>query len=813
MIERFFAKEIKEKIEGKLLRYFGRETAQATKQQIFRATCLVIRDMMSELWLENQETLKNPKHKQVIYLSMEFLPGTALRNNLFNLELEEAFSEALAGLGQDMSELYEMEPDAGLGNGGLGRLASCYLDAIAAGKMAGHGMSICYEYGIFKQRIKDCEQVEEPDNWLNLGDVWLIEKEDEKQDVHFGGKLEEIWDEKGRMKLRHKDYTTVVAIPKDMLITGYHSDVVNSLRLWQSTSPISIDMALFAQGKYLQAMEEKHRAEVISKILYPEDAHEEGKMLRMNQQYFFISASIQTLVKRHLEVCETLDDFHEQYAIHINDTHPTMAIPELMRILLDEYDYEWDEAWRIVTKTISYTNHTVMPEALEQWPEDLFAHLLPRIHSIVKEINRRQQLDLLKSFPDDAALRKEMAIIQEGNIRMANLCVVAAHTVNGVSSLHSSILTETLFQGFYRLTPEKFTNVTNGIAYRRWLCQANPPLAAFINDLCGPEYKEDANELTELLSYQDDQWVLQRLAEIKRENKVKLAAYIKEHNQITINPDSIFDVQVKRLHEYKRQLLNLIHIISLYHELKENPNADIYPRTFIFAAKAAAGYAMAKQIISLACHLSTVIEKDPAVRDKIKVVFLENYSVSLAEKIIPAAEISEQISLAGKEASGTGNMKLMMNGALTLGTLDGANVEICEAVGKENMFLFGMNAEEVEKMRREGQYNPWQYGQNHKELADVMKLLTDGIDGIHFWDVVNSLTTGFNGSADPYFVLADYLSYQAAQKEAERSYRDTLKWQKMSLINIGKSGIFSADRSVKEYADRIWGLKSIHDKL
>jgi glycogen/starch/alpha-glucan phosphorylases len=803
--------EIKELIEGKLLRHFGREPENATKQQFYRATCLVIRDILSELWLKNQDVVNSQKQKQVIYLSMEFLPGASLRNNIFNLGISSDFKEALAYLGQDLEELYEMDPDAGLGNGGLGRLASCYLDAITACHMVGQGMSICYEYGIFKQTIKDGQQIEEPDPWMSLGEFWLITKEDEAEEVHFGGKLEEVWDEHGKMKLIHKDYITVIAIPNDMLISGHNSSMVNTLRLWKSTSPVSIDMKLFAQGEYLKSMKERYSAEIISKILYPEDAHEEGKMLRINQQYFFIAASMQTLVKRHSKDFGNLDHFHEQFAIHINDTHPTMAIPELMRIFIDEYGYEWEKAWSIVIKAVSYTNHTVMPEALEQWPEDLFSRLLPRLHSIVKEIHKRHNANLLKVFPNEEALRNEMAIIYNGKIRMANLCVASSHSVNGVSALHSNIIKDKLFHGFYRMTPEKFTNVTNGISYRRWLCQANPLLCSLLGELCGYGFQRNAMELEKLLFYKDDTEVLERLGEIKRSNKMRLAKVIKDRNNIIVNPDSIFDVQVKRLHEYKRQLLNLFHIIDLYNRIKENPNIDIQPRTFIFGAKAAAGYYMAKQIIRLACNLSEQIEKDPAVRDLIKVVFLENYSVSLSELIMPAAEISEQISLAGKEASGTGNMKLMLNGAITLGTMDGANVEIYQTVGEGNMFLFGMRVEEVEKLIYQGSYNPWSYYQENQSIMNIIQRLSKGINGVSFGDIINSLTTGFNGEADKYFIIADFESYKKTQELVAASYQDKMKWNRMSLINIAKSGIFSADRSVREYAERIWGIKPIYD--
>lgn len=795
------------------MRHFGREPEDATKHQIFRAVCYVVRDIMSELWLKNHEIICSQTEKQVIYLSMEFLPGTSLRNNLFNLGMEDTFQDALEKFGQGMKDLYELEPDAGLGNGGLGRLASCYLDAISSCGMFGQGMSICYEYGIFKQKIKDGDQIEEPDDWLDLGDCWLITKEEEAEEVHFYGKLSEVWDDKGRMKLIHQDYTTVIAVPRDMLISGYHSEAINTLRLWESTSPISIDMELFAKGEYLQSMEEKHQAEIISKILYPEDAHKEGKILRMKQQYFFISASMQTLTKRHIKTYETLDNFHEKIAVHINDTHPTMAILELMRILLDEHEYEWESAWSIVRKTISYTNHTVMPEALEQWPEELFASLLPRLHSILKEINRRLNENLLNEFPDNETLRNEMAIILDGKIRMANLCVAAAHTVNGVSALHSGIIKEKLFQGFYRLTPEKFTNVTNGIAYRRWLCQANPKLTNLIEELCGPGFKQNSLELEQLMQFREDRGVLERLAQIKRENKISLAEVIKNKNHIIVNPDSIFDVQVKRLHEYKRQLLNLIHIIDLYNRIRENPNLEMQPRTFLFGAKAAAGYYMAQQIIRLACKLSDQIERDPLVKDRIKVVFLENYSVSLAEKIMPAADLSEQISLAGTEASGTGNMKLMINGAVTVGTMDGANVEIYDAVGKENIFIFGMEVKQVNQLKADGFYSPWGYYQDNRSITEIIKFLANGIPGESFGDIINSLTAGFNGEADQYFVIADFESYKKTQQEASSAYQDPFRWGGMSLTNIAKAGIFSADRSVREYAGKIWRIKSIHDPI
>lgn len=809
MDQAYTSTELRDRIKQKLLRHYGIEPEDARIKEKYKATCMVIKDIMSELRLNNYDEVNALEQKELYYLSMEFLPGPSLRNNTFNLRLEDTLRQALSDLDIELDQLYQMDPDAGLGNGGLGRLASCYLDAIATQGIAGNGMSICYEYGIFKQKIQDGKQVELPDDWFDLGEVWLNERDVETKEVHFGGKMKEIWNDAGEMNLVHTDYTTVLGVPKDMMITGYDSTVVNVLRLWQSTSPISIDMKLFAQGKYLQAMEQKHWAEIISKILYPEDAHREGKTLRIMQQYFFISASMQSIIEKHLNTFGNLDNFADKIAIHINDTHPTMAIPELMRIFVDEHGYKWEDAWEIVAKTVSYTNHTVMPEALEVWPEDLFAQLLPRIHSIVWEINRRLNETLVEAFPYEEGLRKQMSIIQDEKLRMANLCVVASHSVNGVSSLHSDIIKNDVFNGFYRMSPHKFTNVTNGIAYRRWLCQANPELATMIEDLCGPGFRKDASELTKLLAFQDDANVLKELSKIKLRNKEKLAAYVKDNNNIIVDPNSIFDVQVKRIHEYKRQLLNLVHIMYLYNQIKEDPHFDVPPRTFFFAGKAAAGYYMAKQVIRLAYQLSQMINHDREVRDRIKIVFLENYSVSLSELIMPAAEVSEQISLAGKEASGTGNMKLMINGAITIGTMDGANVEIHQAVGDDNIFIFGMSVYEAERLRASGAYNPWSYCQNNSDIARVIGLMSGKINQESFVEVMNYLTTGYNNMADPYYVIADFESYKNAQAAIASSYQDRNLWNKISLANIAKAGIFSADRSVLEYAERIWNIKPL----
>ena len=810
MNNQYSAEQVKVRIE-KILRNLGKEPGNATKTQYYAATCLSVRDILSSLWTQQHKSSDSLKNKQVYYLSMEFLPGASLHSYLFNLGIEESFREATMSHGHRLEDLYEMDPDAGLGNGGLGRLASCYMDAIASQKMLGHGFSIFYEYGIFKQKIENFAQIEEPDDWAANREFWLIRKPEETEEVRFGGKLEEEWDEKGKMKLIHKDYTKVTALPFDVLIPGYDSKIVNTLRLWKSGSAISINMKLFAEGQYLKAMEEKHRAEVISKILYPEDAHREGKTLRLQQQYFFISASIQNLTREHFKRFKSLDNFHKKIAIHINDTHPALAIPELMRIFLDEYDYSWEKAWEIVCRTVSYTNHTIMPEALEQWPEGLFAELLPRIHSIVAEINRRFNDELSELIPDREYLRKNMSVIYDGQIRMANLCVLASHKVNGVSVLHSNIIRDNLFNGFNIISPNKFTNVTNGIAYRRWLCQANPKLSNLIETLCGSDFKNDARELEKFIQYADNSEILQRVSEIKRANKERLAKYIKDRNNITINLDSIFDVQVKRLHEYKRQTLNLIHIIDLYNTIKDNPGVEIYPRTFIFGAKAAGGYSMAKQIISLACNLAEEINNDPIASDFIKVVFLENYSVSLSELIMPAADVSEQISLAGKEASGTGNMKLMINGAVTIGTEDGANVEIHEAVGDDNIFIFGMNVSEVEALRQSGTYNPWSVSHGNPSLDRIFYKLSKGINGTAFSGIANSLTTGYNDAADPYFVLADFEDYKRAQKDIQTAYMDKRRWNRMSLVNIAKAGRFSADRAVIEYAENIWEINPVDD--
>ena len=801
------SKNFSQQIAEVMARNFGIKPEDASKAQIYKATCMVVRDMLTSTRIDFKKTVRERNAKQVYYMSMEFLLGRSLKNHLFNMGITDVVEKAVGKLGMSMDELYAFEPDAGLGNGGLGRLAAAYMDALTSCDYAASGFSIMYDYGIFKQVIADGWQLEQPDEWLKMGGVWLSPRMEEVYEVKFGGRLEERWEE-GKLHVEQKDHSTVLAVPYDMNISGFNTDTVNRLRLWSSKAPVDFDMTLFSRGDYVKAMSEKAMAESISKVLYPADDHIEGKSLRLKQQYFFVSASIQSIIKRHLKTNPTLDNLGDCVAIHINDTHPTLCIPELMRILLDVYGYGWDQAWDIVTKTISYTNHTVMSEALEKWPQDLFKSLLPRVYQIVHEINQRFCGELWNAYPNNWGAVNHNAILGDGQVRMANLCLATSHTINGVSALHSEILKNDVFHDYYRMHPEKFTNVTNGITHRRWVCQANPGLSNMVTDLIGEGWKNDATELQGLLKYMGDKQVLDRLQVIKRENKERLAKYILENNGVTVNPDSIFDVQVKRLHEYKRQLLNALHILDLYFRIKENPNLDIQPRTFIFGAKAASAYYMAKQIIRFICQLGNVINNDPDVKDKIKVVFLENYRVTLAEIIMPAAEVSEQISIAGKEASGTGNMKFMINGALTIGTMDGANVEIHENVGDENMFLFGLLAHEVEEMWRKG-YNPTYYYHSNPTIKRLIDALRAGIGGVFFDEIADSLTIGRNGTADGFMCLADFESYKNAQQRVNDTYGDREKWNRMSLVNIAKAGFFAGDRAVREYANRIWGLTPI----
>ena len=806
MLHNYTKKELMTLITGKLRRNFGRDVEEATSQHMFKACAMVLRDIMSERQMKSADKVVAEHQRQVHYLSLEFLMGRSLMKNAYNLGVVEPLKQAIEGLGFSAADLFEAEPDAGLGNGGLGRLAACYLDSMTTLEIPATGYSICYELGIFKQKIVDGQQVELPDNWLGLGDAWLIPKMDEVEEVRFGGTVEDDWDSQGRHQIKHTGYDTVLAVPRDMEIAGYKTEHGNTLRLWDAKSPTPVDMSLFSSGQYLKAVEQKAMAESISKVLYPEDNHYEGKSLRLKQQYFFVSATIQSIVRKHRAEYGTLRNFHLKHVIQIYDTHPTLASPELMRILLDEEGYSWDEAWYITTHTIAYTNHTVMAEALERWPQQLIERWLPRIWQILKEISGRYQDALTTYFHGDLSKVAPMAIIWGGEVRMANLCVCACFKVNGVSALHSEILKKDVFHDAYVRTPDKFTNVTNGIDHRRWLSESNPALDALIQECCGKDkYLLKPEALKELEKFQDDAGVLTRLGEIKAANKKAFAAWVQRESGIVLNTDAMFDVQVKRLHEYKRQLLNVLHIIYLYQKLKADPHFDFTPRTYLFGAKAAPGYAVAKRIIRLINSVADMIAKDPICKDRLQVVFLENYRVSLAEKLMPASELSEQISTAGKEASGTGNMKFMMNGALTIGTLDGANVEMHQQLGDENIFLFGLTADQVVQLKNQG-YIPANYYNSNPAIKRVLDQIRAGFgDGVDYNDIADRLLVGAGGSpADEYLLLADFDSYCQAHRRAIETYADRKLWNQMSLINIARSGIFAADRSIRDYASDIW---------
>ena len=798
--------QLTEMIVGKLQRNFGRTVDDATPHHMFKACALVLRDIMSQRQIETSNQVWENQERQVHYLSLEFLMGRSLEKNAFNLGLLGTLRDALEGMGFSASDLFEMEPDAGLGNGGLGRLAACYLDSMTTLEIPATGYSICYELGIFKQKIIDGQQVELADNWLGLGDAWLIPKLDETEEVRFGGKVEDEWDENGVNHPKQVGYTTVLAIPRDMEIAGYQTKHTNTLRLWDAKSPVPVDMSLYSRGEYLKAVEQQAMAEVIAKVLYPDDNHYEGKSLRLKQQYFFVSATVQSIVRKHRAQYGTLRNFHEKHVIQINDTHPTLVIPELMRILLDVEGYSWDDAWHIVTHTVCYTNHTVLAEALERWPQQLIETLLPRIWQILKEIARRYQNELQNRYGNDTGKIAHMAIIWGGEVRMANLCVCACQAINGVSALHSEILKREVFHDAYLAQPDKFKNVTNGIDHRRWLSQINPKLDALIRSKAGKDkYLLHPEALKNLEKYRDDASVLNELDRIKKENKRLFSAYLARESGVILNTDAVFDVQVKRLHEYKRQLLNVLHIVYLYQQLRDNPNMTFTPQTFLFGAKAAPGYHVAKEIIHLINSLADQIAHDPICKDKLQVVFLENYRVSLAEKLMPASELSEQISTAGKEASGTGNMKFMMNGALTIGTLDGANVEMHQQLGDENIFLFGLTAEEVNERKRQG-YRPLDLYQHNPALKRVIDQIAAGFrDDVSYQTLTNRLLFGAGGSmADEYMLLADFDSYCDAHRRSLEAYADRKRWNQMSLINIARSGIFAADRSIRDYANDIW---------
>ena len=795
--------QIKSMIVDKLSHNFSVSPENATDEQFYKSCALILRDMMIQRYGELRKKADQTGTKRVYYLCMEFLMGRSLRNTLFNLNLEDTFRTALEEMNIKLDNLFEQEPDAGLGNGGLGRLAACFLDGLASQGYSAMGYSLRYEYGIFRQKLVEGWQTELPDFWLPGGRVWLQEVPESSVTIRLDGHVEESWSN-GFHTIEHKDYTELTAVPYDMYVAGKDGKGIARLRLWKAQAD-AFDMGLFNSGNYMRAMERDAMAEVITKVLYPEDNHAEGKSLRLMQQYFLVSATIQDIIRRHLMKHTSLDDLPECAAIHLNDTHPVLVIPEMMRIMLDECGYTWDDAWSIVTRTVGYTNHTVMAEALECWGVDLFKFHLPRVYQIVEEINRRFCAEMHNRGVDGYKVGR-MAPLNDGYVKMANLAVLSSHHVNGVSALHSEILKDSVFHDFYTVMPEKFTNVTNGIAHRRWLNQANPGLASLITELIGDGYIYHADELKKLMAYQDDASVLARMQQIKRENKERLAAYVKKANGLILDPDSIFDVQVKRMHEYKRQHMNALHILAEYQWLRENPNADYVPHTYFFGAKSAPGYYFAKQMIRFIVTLGNVINNDPRVNQKLKVVFMENYSVSLAELMIPAAEISEQISLAGTEASGTSNMKFMINSALTMGTLDGANVEIHDAVGSENMFLFGLTTPEVNSLKRG--YNPRIYVENNADIRRAVEELKYGIGGVTFEEIYNSLT-----NSDPYMVMADFESYSTAQKKAQNLYRsDPMTWTRMGLINTANAGIFAADRAIREYADNIWFASPIPEK-
>ena len=800
------SKEFGKILQDKLTSEYGVELNVASNQQIYRSLALICRQMMSENHKKFQSKAIGTGTKQVYYLCMEFLMGRSLKMSLFNLGLDEVAKKALADADINLDSIFEEEPDAGLGNGGLGRLAACYLDGMATTGICGTGYSILYEYGIFKQKIVDGWQQERADNWLPGGQVWLKSHPDQAIEVRFDGEIRENWDH-GFHYIQHTNYNSVMAVPSDMYVQGYDGKGVAKLRLWQAKAP-DFDMSSFSLGNYNTAMSKNASAELISKVLYPNDNHVEGKILRLRQQYFLSAASIGDIVQNHLATYGTLENLADKVAIQLNDTHPTVAVPELMRILMDVEGLGWDEAWEITTKTCAYTNHTIMAEALEKWPVDLFSRLLPRIYQIVEEINRRFVLKIQSMYPGNQDKVKNMAILYDGQVKMAHLAIAGSYSVNGVAALHTKILEERELKDFYEMRPEQFNNKTNGITQRRFLLHGNPLLASWITDKIGDEWIVKLSNLKKLKVYATDEKYQQEFMNIKYQNKIRLANYIKEHNGVDVDPRSIFDVQVKRLHEYKRQLLNILHVMYQYNELKTNPSYDMYPTTYIFGAKASAGYKRAKLIIKLINSVADVINNDASIKGKIKVVFIENYRVSNAELIFAAADVSEQISTASREASGTGNMKFMLNGAVTLGTMDGANVEIVEEVGEENAVIFGLRAEEVMKYEREGGYNPKDIYNNDAAVRTVLTQLINGMyssdDPDRFRDLYDSLI-----NEDVYFILKDFASYVEAHRKIDTLYRDEKNWAKMVMLNTACSGKFSSDRTIEEYAKEIWNLKKV----
>ena len=816
MLDRHFKKEeFKKSVRDNVKMLYRKTLEEATQEQVFQAVSLAVKDVIIDNWLLTQKQYEKDDPKIVYYMSMEFLMGRALGNNLINLCAYDEVREALDELGFDLNVIEDQEPDPALGNGGLGRLAACFLDSLSTLGYCAYGCGIRYHYGLFKQKIEDGYQVEVPDNWLENGYPFELRRPEYAKEVKFGGYVKVVYDPAtGKNNFVQEGYQSVRAIPYDMPIVGYNNKIVNTLRIWDAEAINDFRLDLFDKGEYHKAVEQENLAKNIVDVLYPNDNHYAGKELRLKQQYFFISASIQAAIAKFKKSHSNLKDIPKKMTFQMNDTHPTMAVAELMRILLDEDGLSWEEAWDITTHTCAYTNHTIMSEALEKWPIELFSKLLPRIYQIIEEINRRFILDIQSKYPGNQEKIRKMAIIYDGQVKMAHLAIVGGYSINGVARLHTEILEKQELKDFYEMYPEKFSNKTNGITQRRFLLHANPLLANWITGHIGDEWITDLPQLSKLKVYADDEKAQQEFMNIKYQNKVRLAKYILEHNGIEVNPHSIFDVQVKRLHEYKRQLLNILHVMYLYNEIKEHPEIDFYPRTFIFGAKAAAGYRRAKLTIKLINAVADVINNDASINGKIKVVFIENYRVSNAEMIFAAADVSEQISTASKEASGTGNMKFMLNGAPTLGTMDGANVEIVEEVGQENAFIFGLSSDEVINFENNGGYDPMQYFNNDPDIRHVLMQLINGTysngDFNMFRDIYDSLlNTNSSDRADTYFILADFKSYAEAQRRVEEAYRDTRRWAKMALLNTACSGKFSSDRTIQQYVDEIWHLDKV----
>ena len=815
MIDKQFEKEEFKKSVKENVKFLYRKTLEeATQEQIFQAVSYTVKDVIIDNWLKSQKAYEKQDPKIVYYMSMEFLMGRALGNNLINLGAYGEVKEALEELGLDINCIEDQEPDPALGNGGLGRLAACFLDSLATLNYCAYGCGIRYRYGMFKQEIRDGYQVEAPDNWLKNGYPFELRRPEYAKEVHFGGYVRVEWDPvKNENKFIHEGYQAVKAVPYDMPITGYNNDVVNTLRIWDAEPIVDFNLDSFDKGDYHNAVEQENLARTIVEVLYPNDNHMAGKELRLKQQYFFVSASLQAAIAKYKKTHDDITKLHEKVVFQMNDTHPTVAVAELMRILIDEEGLGWDQAWDITTKCCAYTNHTIMSEALEKWPIELFSRLLPRVYQIIEEINRRFILEIQQKYPGNFEKIKKMAIIYDGQVKMAHLAIVAGYSVNGVARLHTEILKNQELKDFYEMMPEKFNNKTNGITQRRFLAHGNPLLADWVTDKIGPDWITDLSQLSKLKVYADDEKALQEFMTIKFKNKERLAKYILEHNGVEVDPHSIFDIQVKRLHEYKRQLFNILHVIYLYNQIKAHPEMDFYPRTFIFGAKASAAYARAKKIIKLINCVADVVNNDASINGKLKVVFIENYRVSNAEIIFAAADVSEQISTASKEASGTGNMKFMLNGAPTLGTMDGANVEIVQEVGEENAFIFGMSSDQIINYENNGGYDPDFIYNTDPEIRQVLMQLINGTfssDTEMFRDIYNSLLDKRNmPRPDQYFILGDFRSYAEAQKRVEEAYKDEKRWAKMALLNTACSGKFTSDRTIQEYVDDIWHLDKV----